>query len=211
MTSPRIKEAKDFLGGKHFLFDQVNVLWKQLKNDDEIHLARRVLEQIRQGKGLLDEIPPDRAIKGKLCQQHAELTSKDPELSVSLRHDLALAILKEGFDLADAGLDGDGETLGIAGGICKRRWRDLGQYEDLLCAADYYTRGAKGPVGYDGYAHINAAFMQDLLAHVSGAETEAKKEALALREKILADLTPMTQVPSDLQWWNAATRAEALF
>lgn len=206
-----VDEACRYLGGAALRFDRVNQLWRQLKADNEISLARPVLARLRSGQGLLDELPSDRKIKAKLCQQHAELTSKDPELSTSMRHDTALGILRDLFDLDDASLDGDGETLGIAGGICKRRWMDLGQYEDLRRAAGYYTRGAKGPVGNDGYAHINAAFLQDLLAHASGAEVDAPREARALREKILQDLTPLDQVAAESQWWNAATRAEALF
>lgn len=209
--SKTVDDARAYLGGAAFLFEAVNDLWPRLKKESEISLARLVLARIRSAEGLLDDLPPSRRTRGKLCQQQAELTSKDPELSASTRHDTAFKILGEMFDLDDPSLDGDAETLGIAGGICKRRWMDLGKYEDLQCAAEYYRRGAVGPVGDDGYAHINAAFMQDLLAHASGVETDAREEALALREKILKDLTPLEQVHSDKQWWNAATRAEALF
>lgn len=211
MTSPAVKKAQAFLNGTTFSFHEIHDLWKQLKKDNEIPLARSVLEQLRKGEGLLDGLPADRAIKAKLCQQHAELTSKDPELPTNMRHDMALKILDDMFTLDDPSLDGDAETLSIAGGICKRRWMDLGQYEDLRRSATYYTRGAKGPVGDDGYAHINAAFMQDLLAHASGADTQAREEAITLRENILRDLTPLAQVQPESQWWNAATRMEALF
>lgn len=209
--SPSVNEARKYLAGAAVLFQVADKLWRQLKADNEISLARSVLARLRRGEGVLDEVPADRKIKDKLCQQHAELTSKDPELSSSVRHERALKILRDQFDLENASLDGDGETLGIAGGICKRQWMDLGQYEDLRRAAAYYMRGAKGPVGDDGYAHINAAFLQDLLAHVSGSEVNARSAALALREKILQDLTPLDKVAADCQWWNAATRAEALF
>lgn len=209
--SPSVQEARKYLAGANLLFDVVHKLWRRLKTENEISLACSVLARLRRGEGLHDEVPSDRKIKDKLCQQHAELTSKDPELSSSVRHERALKILRDQFDLENASLDGDGETLGIAGGICKRQWMDLGQYEDLRRAAAYYTRGAKGSVGDDGYAHINAAFLQDLLAHASGAEVTARREALALREKILQDLTSLDKVAADCQWWNAATRAEALF
>src|SRR5262249_49880763 len=165
-------EARIFLGGALFSFEAANKLWNQLKNENELSLARLVLARIRHGEGLLDEVPASHKVRSTLCQQHAELTSKDPELGASSRHDIALKILRDMFDVDDASLDGNAETLGIAGGIHKRRWMDLGQYEDLLRAAEYYTRGAKGPVGDDGYAHINAAFMQDLCAHASGAAAE---------------------------------------
>ena len=206
-----VREAHKYLAGAAVLFQTADKLWRQLKADNEISLARSVLARLRSGEGFLDQIPSDRKTKAKLCQQHAELTSKDPELSTSIRHDMALVILGDQFDIDDSSMDGDGETLGIAGGICKRKWMDLGQYEDLRRAAVYYTRGAKGPVGDDGYAHINAAFLQDLLAHASGGEVNARSAALALREKILQDLIPLDKVAAENQWWNAATRAEALF
>lgn len=206
-----IDDAKRFLAGAAVRFDVVHALWKELKNCNEISLARAVLARLRSREGLLDDFPSNRQIASKLCQQQAELTSKDPELGASIRHDVALRVLREQFDLDDPSLDSDGETLGIAGGICKRRWMDLGQYEDLRRSAQFYRRGSKGPVGDDGYAHINAAFMQDLLGHASGAEAEARREALLMRERILRELTPFDNVAPECQWWNAATRAEALF
>lgn len=206
----RKREAHSYLKGKYVRFETADRLWKQLKDDDEISLARSVIAKLRSdNKNLSDKVPFDK--ENKLCQQHAELTSKDPELSVQVRHDEALEILGRKFPLEDASLDGNGEVLGIAGGICKRRWMDLGQYEDLRRATDYYMRGAKGPVGDDGYAYINAAFLQDLLAHVSGVESDTRREARALREKILQELTPLDKIADDCRWWNAATRAEALF
>jgi hypothetical protein len=39
---------------------------------------------------------------------------------------LALKALGEQFDLDDPGLDGDAETLNIAGGILQRRWQEFG-------------------------------------------------------------------------------------
>jgi hypothetical protein len=206
----RKQKARKYLAGEYLLFKDAHKLWKQLKNDDEITLARSVIGKLRgNDKYIHDKVPFDE--EDKLCQQHAELTSKDPDLSASVRHDMALEILGEKFKLDDPKLNGHVETLGIAGGICKRRWMDLGQYGDLRRAADYYTRGAEGRVGDDGYAHINAAFLQDLLAHVSGADAKARGEALRLRQEILQDLTPIEQVAAGTQWWNAATRAEALF
>jgi len=207
--SKTIDDALEYLGGAAQLFEELNKLRKQLKSANEITLARRVIAKMRKEEDLLDELPPSQ--KPDLCRQHAELTSKDPELSVNSRHDIALRLLGEVFDLENAALNGDAETLGIAGGICKRRWMDLGQYEDLQRAAEYYRRGALGPVGDDGYAQINAAFMQDLLAHGSGADKSRQQEADLLREKLLKDLPPLDKVKEENQWWNAATRAEALF
>jgi hypothetical protein len=129
-----------------------------------------------------------------------------------LRHDKALEILSDMFDLDDPSLNGDAETLGIAGGICKRRWLDLGQFEDLQRAAEYYRRAMPKQLIEDGYAHINAAFMQELLGHASIAGAQVDRGSAA-------DPRNHPQAPSRLgpgndekkKWWNAATRAEALF
>ena len=207
--SKAVDQACDYLGGAAQLFEVLNELRKQLKSENEISLARRVIAKMRKEEDLLDELLPSQ--KPELCRQQAELTSKDQELSVNSRHDIALKILGEMFDLGNTSLNGDAETLGIAGGICKRRWMDLGQYEDLQRAAEYYRRGALGRVGDDGYAQINAAFMQDLLAHASGGEVRSLQEARLIREKILSELPSLDSVEEDKQWWNAATRAEALF
>ena len=208
MSKP-IDLALEYLGGAAQRFEVLNKLRKQLKSENEITLARRVIAKLRKEEDLLDELPL--SYKADLCRQQAELTSKDPELSVNSRHDIALKILGDMFALDSVALNGDAETLGIAGGICKRRWIDLGQYEDLQRAAEYYRRGALGPVGADGYAQINAAFMQDLLAHASGAEVANRQAANLIRQKILDELPPLDKVKEESQWWNAATRAEALF
>jgi predicted acylesterase/phospholipase RssA len=205
------ERGRAFLAGKALTFDEANALWKALKKADELSLARRVLERVRNGKGLVDTLPADRRTRQKLCQQEALLTSKDAELSAALRHDRALDILADGFgDLDDAALDADGETLGIAGGILKRRWSDLGQTEDLRRAARFYERGARGELGDDAYAHINAAFMDDLLAQIGDDPAARRQRASSLRERILRDLPPVEKVPAGSAWFNMATRAEAL-
>ena len=43
---------------------------------------------------------------------------------------MALETLGEAFELGGPGLDGEAETLNIAGGIRKRRWQELGQLGD---------------------------------------------------------------------------------
>lgn len=210
--SEHTAEAKELLSGRHFQFRDANQLWEQLKSENEIALARQVVELIRDQKNLVDRLPADRKTRARLCQQHAELTSKDPELSASMRHDKALEILSDMFDLEDPALNGDAETLGIAGGVYKRRWMDLGQFEDLQRAAEYYRRAMPSKIGEDGYAHINAAFMQDLLGHASMEGAKAVAEARQIRETILRDLPALDQVRDEQKkWWNAATRAEALF
>ena len=130
------------------------------------------------------------------------MTSKDPELSAAIRHDEALEILGKGFRfIRDKTKPGDAETLGIAGGISKRKWNDLGQIKDLMRAAELYQRGAANDLKQDPYPHINAAFIDDLLAAAGDQPEGRRKRAAALRQKI----------PDNSDWWTVATRAEALF
>jgi predicted acylesterase/phospholipase RssA len=159
----------------------------------------------REDCSLSDRIPPERQIREDLCRQEALLTSKDPELNMAMRHDRALEVLDEAFDINDPWLDGDAETLGIAGGIYKRKWDELGQLADLKRSADLYERGAKGALGDDAYAHINAAFVDDLLAEAGDDPTARRERATSVRTLIVEKL----QVSET--WWNAATRAEAFF
>jgi predicted acylesterase/phospholipase RssA len=141
-----------------------------------------------------------------LCQQEALLTSKDPDLGAAIRHDQAIEILAQRFEfIDDKDLPGDAETLGIAGGICKRKWRDLGQFKDLMRAADFYRRGAENDVKQDPYPHINAAFLEDLLAAAGDQPIARRERAATLRQKIVDGLADKKD------WWSVAARAEALF
>jgi len=106
--------ARKFLAGERLRFAQADALWNDLKKQDQFSLARRVLEWVRQKPdSLSDGIPDDR--HDRLCREEALLTSKDPELNAATRHDDALRLLSRGFRLKSPTLDGDGETLGIAG------------------------------------------------------------------------------------------------
>ena len=197
--------ARAYLAGESLTVEEVNRLWQALKEADDLALARAVLAQFRKGEGLIDGPVRDRRRRQELCRQEALLTSKDLDLSATIRHDRALELLADEFDLDDPGLDGDAETLGIAGGILKRRWSDLGQLEDLRRAGQLYSRGAAGLLGNDAYADINAAFIEDLLAAAGDQSAERKDRARALRERIVAEL------PASQEWWPTASRAEALF
>jgi len=199
-----ISQARAFLGGEQLAFAVADALWRQLNEQDEISMARSVLARMRHsGAALLDPVPPEG--RDELCRQEALLTSKDPELSSSVRHDRALKILRDGFNLDSPTLDGDGETLGIAGGIYKRRWSDLGQLEDLKRAAKLYERGAGTALGEDAYPQINSAFLDDLLAAAGDEPAARQARAREMRLRIVAGLS------SSGAWWNAAARAEALF
>jgi predicted acylesterase/phospholipase RssA len=199
--------AIKFLNGLELKFSEADALWKQLKKEDQLSLAKQVLQRLREDPACLsDAMPSDKATNDFLYQQEALLTSKDPELSAATRHDDALQLLAKRFEFIENKLlPGDRETLGIAGGICKRRWNDLGQLKDLILAAEFYERGAKNDLGDDAYPHINAAFLEDLLAASGDRPDERRERAKALREKIIKEL------PVIDKWWNAATRAEALF
>jgi len=210
--SEMARRARRFLAGERLAFDAVFAMLGPLKQQDQLSLARRILERIRKREDdSISDGVPDRDVNGiptrdYLCQQEALLTSKDPELSASLRHDQALRILARGFRfINDRSKAGDAETLGIAGGICKRKWNDLGQVKDLMRAADFYTRGAANDLRADPYPHINAAFVDDLLAAAGVQPTERRQQARALRQRIVDEL------PEKGGWWHVATRAEALF
>jgi hypothetical protein len=69
------------------------------------------------------------------------LTSKDQKINVSERHARALDVLGEEFNLDDQALDGNAETLGMAGGILKRRWSELGQIEAPASGGTLRKRG----------------------------------------------------------------------
>ena len=203
MTTDLLNETERFLRGGELRFAEADELWRKLKSSDRIALARKVLDHLHEPHSLMDTIPAAQRLG--LARQRAMLTSKDQELGASVRHDLALEILGELVDLSDSALDGQVELLGIAGGIHKRRWQDLGQLLDLQAAAAYYTRAAGANLGTDAYAHINAAFLDDLLAEVNDDAELRRERARALRLRIVDEL------PASAEWFNTASRAEALF
>ncbi len=197
------EEAQAFLAGRRLRFDEADALWRQLMRDGDWTLARGVLERLRAGDSLIEPLPAERRVREMLCQQHALLTSKDETEPPVSRHDRALAILAEEFDLDDPALE-DPEALGIAGGIHERRWKDLGQLEDLRLTTRYYQRGTREELGQDAYVHINAAYLEDYLAQTGDAPERRRHAADELRRRIVAELP----IQPD-NWWNAVTRAEA--
>jgi predicted acylesterase/phospholipase RssA len=157
----------------------------------------------------------------RLRQQHALCTSKDLDLPPEDRHDLAIEILAAGEDLQKTT---DQETLGIAGGILKRRWEVDGRREHLERSLAYYSAGAGQGLGDDGYTAINTAFVLDQLAALEGGEpsqvAEASPEARARRDEADAIRTGLVERLPELaaargadgpsgQWWFEATLAEA--
>jgi hypothetical protein len=81
--STALNQARSFLGGEYLLFSDVDKLWRRLKKDGELSIARAVLERLRVHKYLLDELPSDPLLLDKLCREEALLTSKDPELGAT--------------------------------------------------------------------------------------------------------------------------------
>lgn len=168
-------------------------LANRLRGDSRFGLARRVLKRTRQGltKGKYPKI------YDKVFQKSALCTYKDPDLPLAWRLDRAFEILQEPDDLATVQ---DPETLGLAGGIHKRKWEvDQGRHH-LERALFYYLRGyAQGApedkrgnvIQYlretrdavldaardQGYTGINAAFILDQLAHQE--EEEARRAGLS--------------------------------
>src|ERR1041385_8305349 len=181
-----VSHALKFLRGEQLKFTEANALWKRLKNEDQLSLSRQMLGRLREDpRCLSDDVPNDTSTKEILRRQEALLTSKDPELDAATRHDEALNLLANGFDfIENKKLAGDGETLGIAGGICKSRWNDLGQLKDLVQAAEFYERAAENKLGDDAYPHINAAFIEDLLAAAGDRPAERHERAKKLRGPI---------------------------
>jgi len=199
--------ARKFLAGEALRFDEAHALWQALLESGELSLARAVLSRLRDGAHdatiLQDQMPSKKAQRQELCRQEAFLTSKDEELSAAVRHTGAIEILEQEFgDLDDPDLT-DAETLGIAGGIYKRKWYDLGQLSDLERSAALYERGARGPLNDDAYTQINAAFLDDMLAYLGNNPRVRQVRAREIRERIVANLETKEG------FWNAATRAEA--
>jgi len=209
MVTKDLDDARKYLTGKGLTYERAEELSRNLQDGNELSLARRVIERIRQETGLIDGLPADAAVRRELCQREALLTSKDSELPATFRHDRALKILQWFGDLDSPALDADTETLGIAGGILKRRWNDLGQLEDLRRAGRYYERGKE--LGEDAYTQINAAFIEDLLANAGDHPDERRARARSIRELVLEKLPKADAVSSKSIWFNTASRAEALF
>lgn len=159
----------------------------------------------------------------ELRQKLALWTSKNSDAPDDTKHDEALAIL-DGIKLTAGGKSlantTDPETLGIAGGICKRQWLVTGRQADLELSLGFYERGAAQGIASDnGYTAVNAAFVIDLLAHIDSVAGIARKpEATAIRQQVLETLLAIKSEsaweggpPHDhLQWFNE-TIAEAYF
>lgn len=181
--------------------------------DAACRLARHLLDT--------DNVSSDNAVG--LRQKLALWTSKNPDAPDDTKHDEALDIL-DSIKLTEGGASlvnsTDPETLGIAGGICKRKWLVTGRQPVLEESLRFYERGAaRGIESDNGYTAINAAFIIDLLAHVGSVAGIARKtEAKAIREQVRDTLLAIKLKPAweggppreRLRWFNE-TVAEACF
>jgi predicted acylesterase/phospholipase RssA len=216
------KLAEDFIAGKEMSECDVDTLWKACKTDEAFSHARRVLHRRRtNAKNILctnTNYAKIRPSEQTVREQLALMTSKDPDLSASMRHDWALDILKPHIASSTT------ETLGIAGGIWKRRWEFDGRIYSLEQALKYYLepitrdrssamsdsehdKNGNGVTAGEGYPAINAAFIYDLLGTVSTENDTCKRYrflASELRTRICNSITPG-------DYWSHVTLAEAYF
>lgn len=195
--------------------DTVFQLAKALAGRQKMEAARRLAQHLSTYKDL------EPALALRLHQLWALWTSKNPDAPDDRKHTEALAIL----DAIRTVPDGESlesttneETLGIAGGICKRRWQVDGRRESLEDSLAYYERGVRQGVRTDkGYTAINAAFVNDLLASLADDSVPTER-AVELRKQVLDELPPIEEQPayeggpllSEERWFHE-TIAEAQF
>ena len=183
-------------------------LARALMASSDFGYARRVLARARAADGV------DAELARVLRREQALATSKDLDLPAT-RHERALQILADGEDLLRTD---DQETLGIAGGILKRRWELDGNVRHLERALAFYRRGAELGIERDqGYTAINTAFLLDLLAGLdeedaasSGATAPDVVPRREEADRIRREITRVLGGDADAKgWWHHATLAEA--
>jgi predicted acylesterase/phospholipase RssA len=214
---PEIRQAQNILRGEEASLDVLRALVKSLKNIQQFGYARQICARAR----AKPELSHDPKLRLWFGQQHALCTSKDKDLTED-RHSAAIDILAEADDLKTTQ---DQESLGIAGGILKRRWEAYAQIQDLQLSLSYYLRGYDAGVAKDyGYTAINAAYVLDLIAWLErqdqartaadgGIIAERAEQAQRIREHVVAVLPPLADADAGLlkQWWFLVTVAEAYF
>jgi predicted acylesterase/phospholipase RssA len=188
---------------------------KRLADARYIEHARNLAQHVASRRGL----GPAKAIE--LAQKWALWTSQNPDAPDDSKHDEALAILETELPAgAQLSQSNDPETLGIAGGICKRKWLIDGQRQTLERSLSYYERGAAQGIEADtGYTAINAAFVLDLLGSQEGKDGDDRRQrARELREKVRDTLLALKSAPAweggpprEVLAWFWETVAEAHF
>jgi predicted acylesterase/phospholipase RssA len=186
------KLAERFIAGAAIAMDDVDELWKACKADEAFSHGRRVLRRRRFSAPNVLPAPAayQQPTPQTLREQAALMTSKDPDLAAFVRHDWALTILQPDLQESSA------ETLGIAGGIWKRKWEMDGNTSSLERALQHYLapvernrsgtasdqqhdQNGAGVTALDGYPAINAAFVCDVLA--SQMKEDESRRTYALR------------------------------
>ena len=216
-----VSAAHDILRGQSLEPREMLKLAKQLKEEKQFGLARRLLALARIEPSLNDDPP----LRLEVHQQSAICTYKDPDLQADARLDRALEILRQSSE--DINTTTNQEMLGITGAIYKRKWELDNQKQQLERSLNYYLRGyAQGPANDQGYTGINAAFVLDLLAHqeeeeakkaqvFSDVATQRRADAGKIRANIIKQVAPLVDQPDTdwLQgkWWFYSTVAEAYF
>ncbi|MDH5537561.1 MAG: patatin-like phospholipase family protein, partial [Betaproteobacteria bacterium] len=217
MGSDPLQKANDIRRGEAVKPADAFKIAKELAKSQSFDAAQRLAQY------LLDTHNVDAGNAVELRQKLALWTSKNPDAPDDTKHDQALEIL-DGIKGTEGGASleqsTDPETLGIAGGICKRKWLVTGHQADLERSLRFYERGAALGIERDnGYAAINAAFVIDLLASVdSAAGTARRAEAQAIRERVRDALRAIESEPAwqggppraRVRWFNE-TLAEAYF
>jgi len=215
-----LQQANDIRRGEAIKPGEAFKLAKKLANGQCFDAAQRLTAY------LLDTDQVDAGDAVELRQKLALWISKNPDAPDDTKHDLALAILDNikrtegGQSLEDST---DSESLGIAGGICKRKWLVTGRQAVLEQSLRFYERGTEQGIEQDnGYTAINAAFVLDLLTDVDSAANATsaarKSEAQAIRRQVLETLLPIKSDPAwpggppreQVRWFNE-TIAEAYF
>jgi predicted acylesterase/phospholipase RssA len=205
--------ANLILAGKTEDVEEIYRLAKDLASDfqDMGYASRLAVHMVERDLSVRDPVD--------FRQKWAMWTSKNPDLPDDDKHDQALDILHH-MPMDPLSETSNIETLGIAGGICKRKWMVDGQLRTLEQSLAYYERGlAQGIVADNGYTAINAAFVSDLLTRLREPKEEIPcKRARELRTDIVEALIPIENEPAweggdlrrDLRWFHE-TIAEAHF
>jgi predicted acylesterase/phospholipase RssA len=214
-----IKRAKGILRGANIKStpDELLTLAKSLKKENAFSYARQILARARRDPA----VNKDAELRLNIIQQRALCTYKDNDLPADSRLTRALEILEETGDLLHTT---NQETLGIAGGIYKRKWEVDGQKSNLERSFSYYYRGHQQDiVSNQGYTGINAAYVLDLMAQQemeearkAGAVSETararQEQAGKIRQSIVDELTAALKANKLKEnWWTLATLAEAHF
>jgi len=156
--------------------------------------ARLLAQRLAAAKGSL---PPHLTLE--LIQKWALWTSQNPDAPDDSKHDEALALLESEMPAGEQlSQSTNPETLGIAGGTCKRLWMVDGQRRTLERALAFYERGARAGVAADsGYNAINAAFVLDLLARDEGRDgDDRRRRAEQLRTAVRDQLPSLADTPA---------------